>query len=319
MVLAPGPGGPVRAVCVVEVQWWADFLSAVLRAATPLVFCALGVLVCGRAGILNIGVEGSMLVGALAAVLAAVYSGDPWMGVVGALGVGLAAGLVLTLLTVYLPTDQVVTGIAFNLVCLGVTSFIYKLLVLGGVQLMAPALRTAQDVEGGLSLGGLAATVTPLTWIALLLVVLAWLFLYRTGPGLLWRSVGESAWASHAAGLNVFRVRSVAVVVGSLLSALGGAALTLGWVPTFTDNMTMGRGFIALAAVYFGRWHPGLALAACLLFGAGEALAFRAQALGTGLNPYYYLMLPYVVTLMAVAAMGRAVEPRDVGKPYARR
>lgn len=302
----------------VEGNWWTEFLLAALRAAAPLVFCALGVLVCERAGILNIGVEGSMLAGALAAVLGAVSSGNPWMGVAAALGVGAAAGLVLALLTVYLPADQVATGIAFNLVCLGVTSFVYKLLVLGGVQLMAPALRAAHGPGGRISPVALAAAVTPLTWVALLLVLLTWVFLFRTGPGLLWRSVGESARAAHAAGVNVFRVRSVALVAGSLLSALGGAALTLGWVPTFTDNITMGRGFIALAAVYFGRWHPGLALLACLLFGAGEALAFRAQALGAGLNPYYYLMLPYVLTLVAVAAMGRAVGPRDAGKPYVR-
>ncbi len=301
-----------------EGQWWAEFLSAVLRAATPLVFCALGVLVCERAGILNIGVEGSMLLGALAAVLAAVYSGNPWMGVVAALGVGMLGGMILALLTVYLPADQVATGIAFNLVCLGVTSFVYKLLVLGGVQLMAPALRAVRAPGGPVSLLDLATAVTPLTWIALLLVVLIWIFLFRTGPGLLWRSMGESARAAHAAGLDVHKVRTVAAVVGGLLSALGGAALTLGWVPTFTDNMTMGRGFIALAAVYFGRWHPGLALLACLLFGAGEALAFRAQALGAGLNPYYYLMLPYVVTLVAVGATGRAIGPRDAGKPYPR-
>lgn len=259
-----------------------------------------------------------MLAGALVAVLAAVSSGSPWAGVVASLGAGVVAGLVLAALTVYLPSDQVATGIAFNLVSLGVTSFVYKLLVLGGVQLMAPALRATRAQGGGGPGAGLGVAVTPLTWVALVLVLVTWLFLFRTGTGLLWRSVGESARAAHAAGVNVFRVRTLALLVGSVLSALGGAALTLGWVPTFTDNMTMGRGFIALAAVYFGRWHPGLALLACLLFGAGEALAFRAQAVGAGLNPYYYLMLPYLLTLVAVAAMGRAVGPRDAGKPYVR-
>jgi len=302
----------------VELDWWLDFLLAVLRAATPLLFCALGVLACERAGILNIGVEGSMLAGALAAVLGAVFTGNPWLGVAAAILTGLLAGLVLAGMTVYLPADQIATGIAFNLVSIGVTSFIYRLLVEGGVRLMAPSLNWGQAGGWLEPLTARLAIIPPLTLLALILVIGVQVLLFSTGPGLLWRSVGESARAAHAAGLSVLRVRSLALLGGSVLGALGGAALTLGWVPTFVDNMTMGRGFIGLAAVYFGRWRPDLMFFACLLFGAGEALAFRAQAMGAGLNPYYYLMLPYVLTLAAVAIVGMAMGPRDAGKPFLR-
>jgi len=299
--------------------WWGDFLLATLRAATPLAFCALGVLLSERAGVLNIGVEGAMLAGALAAVMAGVLTGSAWAGLLLACAVGLGAGLILGALTVLLPADQVVVGIAFNLVSLGVTSFIYKVMVARGVQLIGPAaLASLSSAFPQARAGGVWASISPLTYAALAAAVLMYVFLFRSGPGLLWRSVGESAHAAHAAGIDVFRVRLLALVAGTVLCSLGGAALTVAWVRSFTDNITMGRGFIALAAVYFGRWHPVWALGACVLFGAGEALAFRAQASGMGLNPYYYMMLPYVLTLLAVAVMGRALGPRDAGKPYVR-
>ena len=290
------------------------FALSVLRAATPLVFCALGVLLAERAGVLNIGVEGMMLAAALTAVLTAVLTGNAWLGVAAACVVGASCGLALGGLTVLLPADQVVSGVAFNIAAQGLTSFIYKVTVVRGVQLIAPA--TLISLVGPDSHPGFWGSLSPLTYGAFVLAIAAQVFLFRTGPGLLWRSLGESARASHASGVNVRRARMVALVVSGLLCGLGGASLTLAWVRSFTDSITMGRGFIALAAVYFGRWHPLLAVLSCLLFGAGEALAFRAQALGTGLNPFYYLMLPYVLTIVAVTLMGRAVGPKEAGRPY---
>jgi len=291
-----------------------QFGLAVLRAATPLAFCALGVLLAERAGVLNIAVEGMMLCGSLAAVLTAVLTQNAWLGVVAAVVVGAVTGLVLGALVVLLPADQVVSGIAFNITAQGLTSFIYKITVIRGVQLIGPA--TLISLAGPAARGNFLASISPLTYVALVLTCLAWVFLFRTGPGLLWRSLGESARASHASGMNVRRARMAVLVLSGVLCALGGASLTLAWVRSFTDNITMGRGFIALAAVYFGRWNPLLAVLSCLLFGAGEALAFRAQALGSGINPFYYLMLPYVLTLLAVGLMGRAVGPKEAGKPY---
>ncbi len=290
-----------------------EFVLSMLRAATPLAFCALGVLLAERAGVLNIAVEGLMLSGSLTAVLTAVLTRNAWLGVAAASVVGLAGGFIVGALVVLLPADQVVSGIAFNIAAQGLTSFVYKVTVIRGVQLIGPA--TLISLAGPAARGGLLGSISPLTYGALLLTCLVWVFLFRTGPGLLWRSLGESARASHASGLNVRWARMAALALSGLLCALGGASLTLAWVRSFTDNITMGRGFIALAAVYFGRWNPLLALLSCLLFGAGEALAFRAQALG-GLNPFYYLMLPYVLTLLAVGLMGRAVGPKEAGKPY---
>ena len=292
---------------------------ATLRAATPLAFCALGILLSERAGVLNIGVEGVMLAGALAAVLVGTLTGSAWPGLVSALLTGVFCGLVLGSLTVMLPADQVVVGIAFNLVSLGVTSFIYKIMVARQIRLIGPdELSSMAGGLQGVPVIGFLASISPLTYLVLIGGILLTFFLFRTGPGLLWRSVGESARSAHAAGIDVQRIRLLSIVLGSVLCSLGGAALTLAWVHSFTDNITMGRGFIALAAVYFGRWHPMWALGACALFGAGEALGFRAQAAGIGLNPYYYFMLPYLLTLLAVGVMGRAVGPKDAGKPYVR-
>lgn len=304
---------------MISQAWLGDFLLATFRAATPLAFAALGVLLSERAGVLNIGVEGAMLTGALAAVMAGVLTGSAWAGLVVGLLIGLVGGIILAYLTVVLPADQVVAGIGFNIVSLGVTSFIYKIMVGRGVRLIGPdAFSSLAPHLKQVPIAGFFASISPLTYVALGVTVLMYFFLFRSGPGLLWRSSGENAHAAHAAGISVSRVRLAAIVGGMVLASLGGASLTLAWVHSFTDNITMGRGFIALAAVYFGRWHPMWALGASLLFGAGEALAFRAQAAGVGLNPYFYMMVPYVLTLLAVAFMGRAVGPRDAGKPYVR-
>lgn len=298
-------------------SWIVSFLLATMRDAVPLIFAALGILLAERAGVLNIGVEGQMLAGALTAVVIAVLTQNVWIAVVAASLTGAVIGVIQSFFTVYLPADQIVVGIAINGTCLGLTSFIYKITIDKGMQLIAPG--TLQSIAPGLKdvpVIGFFASWSPLAYIAIVAVVLMYLFLFRTGPGLLLRSAGESAHAAHAAGLNVTLLRTIVLCAAGSLCGLGGAALGLAVVRSFTDNLTMGRGFIALAAVYFARWNPLLAFGACLLFGAGEALAFRAQAAGVGLNPYYYLMLPYVMTLIAVGLFGKGRGPRDAGKPY---
>ncbi len=289
--------------------WLAPFLLATLRAATPLIFCALSVVLAERAGVIHIGVEGVMLAGALAGLLGVVFWGDAYVGILFSLLVGLILGLLLALITVYLPSDQVVTGIVFNIFSLGVTSFIFRLAAEknAAVQALIPVMP------------GSVFGLSPFMVLALVLTVFMWWFMFRTGPGLKIRSMGEDAHAAHAAGINVVITRMLILTAAAALSALGGAALTIGWVRSFTDNITLGRGFIALAAAYCGRWNPLLATAACILFGAGEALAFRAQAAGEGLNPHYFLMIPYLLTLLVVAVAGKGRAPADVGRPYVRR
>jgi simple sugar transport system permease protein len=264
---------------------------------------------------MHIGVEGSMLLGAFTAVYCAALTGDAWIGVLMGAAVGIPAGTVLALLTVTLPTDQIVAGIAFNLTVVGLTSFLFRMTA-EITRTITPPLPAAPEWLQGLPVMGPLFTISPLSWLAASLAIGMWLFLYRSGPGLLYRAVGESGHAATAAGINVRLVRFVALILAGILSGLAGAALTVGWVRAFSDNITLGRGFIALAAVYFGRWNPALAGAACLLFGAGEALALRAQ-IGGG-NPHYYLMLPYVLTVLVVGITGRARAPQDVGTPFIR-
>src|SRR5659263_216486 len=220
-----------------DINWSADFILATIRAATPLIYCALGVLIAERAGILHLGVEGVMLIGALAGILGSVLFGSTLMGVIIALGSGLLCGVILAAATVWLPTDQVVVGIAFNLASLGVTSYIFRL-VGKKAQEMVPAVKP------------LIFGMSPFEVTAIILTIITWWFLFKTGPGLKLRSVGESAYASNAAGMDINKVRSLALIAACVLSAAGGATLTLGWVRVFTDNITTGRGFIALAAVY---------------------------------------------------------------------
>lgn len=285
-----------------DAQWWLEFFLISMRASTPLIFAALGVLIAERAGVLHIGVEGCMLLGALAAV-AGWAMGDTAIAAVGlAVAAGAFAGIVLSFLTVKLPADQIVAGITFNIAMIGVTSVIFRL---GDPPTL---LRALPPFLFGL---------TSFTWFALILTVAVWFLLFRSAPGLMLRSAGQNALGAHSAGINIVRVRIISLIIAAILSAIGGAALSVGWVAGFSDNMTLGRGFIALAAVYFGRWHPALALSACILFGAGEALAFRAQ--GGGLNPHYYLMLPYLLTLVGLGLMGRSMQPREAGRPYIRR
>ena len=272
-----------------------EFLLTTLRTATPLAFVALGVLLTERAGILLMGIEGAMLVGGFTAIAVTVATGNPWLGMVAGTVAGFAAGAVLAGLTVWVPADQIVMGLAFNIACAGVTSFFFRISS-AGMQKLTPPLGF------------------PLAWLAAAAALLVWLYLYRTNSGLLLRSAGHSVAAARAAGVNIRATRAWALMVAGAFAGLGGAALTVGWVRSFSDEITGGRGFIALAAVYLARWHPGWSLAACVLFGAGEALAFRAQVLGG--NPHLYLMVPYVLTLAVVGIAGRARAPQEAGRPY---
>lgn len=287
-------------------SWGIDFLYATIRAATPLIYCALGVLIAERAGVSHLGVEGVMLVGALAGIIGTNISGTIAAGVLITLLVGLLLGVFLSIASIWLPTDQVVVGIAFNLAATGVTSYIYRLL--------GP---TAQDMVAGIKPIFLGLTFFEI--FSVLLAIGTWWFLFKTAAGLKLRSVGEDANAANTAGIDVIKVRTITLIVAAVLSALGGAALSLGWVRVFTDNITGGRGFIALAAVYLSKWNPIFVIISTLIFGAGEALAFRSQALGGAINSYYYFMLPYVLTLVVVGITGKTKGPADVGKIFIRR
>ncbi len=283
-----------------------SFVTSTIRSATPLMIWALAVVFAERVGVWFLGAEGIGLAGALAGVMGEVYFGHPLGGVLMALVAGGLLGLINALFLVRLPSDQTAIGIGFNTTMIGLTSFMFRL----GDSEVAGFVNGLADNFYGFTLHSV---------IAIVLVIGSWWFLFKTGPGLKLRSTGDKMHAAEANGINILKTRIIVLVLAGILAGLAGDALTQGWIRTFSDNVTMGRGFIGMAAVYFGRWNPLFAALACLIFGAGEALAFRAQAASFGgNNSFYFLMIPYALTLIAVAVLGQAKGPADAGKPLKR-
>lgn len=288
-----------------------SFLEATVRTATPLAFAALGETVAERAGVINVGLEGVIISGCFGAVVGA-QSGSVGAGLLGGMLGGVAAALVFALFVVWLRTDQIITGTALTLGALGLTGTLYRA-VFGttGVALTIPTLPpVAIPGLGSIPLIGPALFVQPLLTYALyFFVVAAWWTFSRTHAGLALRAVGEHPEAAEAAGIRPQRVQGVAVLVSGALGGLAGAALVLAQVGTFTEGMSAGRGFIAIAVVALGRWRPiGVAFAA-LLFGGATALQYLFQSTGTNLPYQLFLALPYVLTLIVLAAGTARVRP----------
>lgn len=296
-----------------------DYLLASLRLAIPLGFAALGGLYSERSGVLNIALEGMLLSGAFTSAAATLYTGNPWLGILASGIAGGLVGLLHAILCVTLRVDQLVSGLAINLVASGLTSFFARLVFSGsstqqlpGVgAFMIPALANIPVF------GSLLFHENILVYLFFLLVILTTYILFKTSFGLTLRAVGESPKAALTAGISVQIVRYIAVVISGCLASLGGAYLTLVEVRFFAEGMSAGKGFIAIAALIFGRWHPiGTALA-CLLFGATEALQLRIQALGANIPYQFLVMLPYAIALLAlVGFIGKSTPPKALGVPY---
>ncbi len=296
----------------------APFWVAVLRIATPLILGTLGVLLCERAGVLNLGIEGIMVAGAFAGWLA-VYQGAPlWAGVAAAAATGAAFGALHALLTVPLALSQHVAGLGITLLATSLASYAYRV--------SFPKVDSPPTIQPFATMAWLPIPVldqqTPLTLLALGLVpVIAWL-LYRTPAGLALRMVGENPAAAEGQGLSVAGVRSAAVVAGSALMGVAGAFLTLSAFNAFYFNMVNGRGWVCVALVVFASWRPGKALAGALLFAFFDALQLRLQQAGAGVFglelPYQaYLMLPYAMAIVALVLVARrASYPQALMKPY---
>jgi len=301
----------------------AAVLAATLRLATPILLAALGGVVSERSGVTNIALEGSMLVGAFFGVLAA----DRSHSIVVALAVAVAAGTALAALhavaAIHFRSDQIVSGMALNILALGLTSYLdYQLYGTTGTPSDLPGIPDLPlgALERVPFLGALAGDQSVMVWVALGLVVLLQLFLFRTVPGLRLRAVGEHPRAADTVGIAVRRTRYWAVLTSGALAALGGAYLSLSVAHSFTDDMVGGRGFIGLAAMIFGRWTPTGALIASLIFGYGGALSTSLQGatIGDVRVPVQLLStLPYVLTVLAVAGfVGRSRPPAADGVPY---
>jgi ABC-type uncharacterized transport system permease subunit len=291
-----------------------DFWNAVLRIGTPLILGTLGVLLCERAGVLNLGIEGIMVAGAFTGWLA-VYLGTPlWIGVLVAALTGAVFGLLHAALTVGLALSQHVSGLGITMLATALSYYGYRV---SFPKVTTPPTVTAFAPMDWLPLPILSAQ-TPLTLLALLLVpVLAW-FLYRTPLGLAVRMTGENPQAAEGQGIPVLAVRTGAIVAGSALMGVAGSFLTLSAFNAFFFNMVNGRGWICVALVVFASWKPGKALLGALLFAFFDALQLRLQQSGDAWLPYQlYLMLPYVLSILALVLVARkAAYPQALMKPY---
>jgi simple sugar transport system permease protein len=282
-----------------------SFLTQMLRISIPYLFAASGGVIAERAGIISLALEGFMLTGAFAATLGAYYSGNPWIGVLCGIFGGLVFGMIHAVATIRYRADQVVVGIAINLLAVGVTRFFLKLAFASSSN--SPRIN---GFPASLSARGFD---NPLLWTGLLIAPVLAFLLYRTRFGLRVRAVGEHPDAAESVGIPVARVRYAAVALSGMLAALGGVYLALDQ-HQFTDQMTAGRGFIAVAAVIFGRWDPIRAAAACLLFAAAETLQIQLQG-NHVIASQFVEMIPYVLTIVALAGVvGRAVPPAALGK-----
>ncbi|MDQ3687458.1 MAG: ABC transporter permease [Acidobacteriota bacterium] len=281
-----------------------SIIFSTIRLATPLLLAALGGLYSERAGIINIALEGLMLAGAFTAAAVTHYSGSPWVGLLAGIAAGVAVAGIHAVVSIEFKADQVVSGTAINILFLGVPA------------LMSGALFSSTGATPQIPKENLMPW-TPIV-MAFALVLLTWYVLYRTPFGLRLRAVGENPAAADAAGISVARVRYSAVLISGALAAIGGAYLSIGQASLFTRNMTAGRGFIALAALIFGKWRPVQTMLACLLFGFAEAVSIQMQ--GVAKIPVQFIqMIPYVLTIVVLAGfIGTSRAPRALGLPYSK-
>ncbi|NPV75336.1 MAG: ABC transporter permease [Anaerolineae bacterium] len=299
-----------------------SILAATWRMATPILYAAVGEIFSERAGVLNIGLEGVMLIGAFAGYSVAYESGNLILGLLAAIASGILSGLIFSFFTITVKANQIVVGAAYNMIGMGITGVLYRVFYAESGR--ALSLKTFAPIEiPFLSqipfLGEVLFKHNIMVYATLLLVPLATFVLYKTAFGLSIRSVGEHPKAADTVGINVNRTRYFAVIIATTLAAIGGAFLVLAYADQFVEGIVTGRGFIALAVVVFGGWSPWGAMGASLLFGIFYALQLRLQAMGNIMIPYQFLQaLPYVVTVLVLIGLTkrRVQAPKALGVPY---
>ena len=308
----------------------ASIVSIALAAGTSLVYATIGEILTERAGILNLGVEGIMIMGAVTGFAAAFHTESLFWGVVVAMLVGAIMASIHAFVTITLLADQVVSGLAMTLLGTGLASFLGQRLGVDGAPLVGqigPRFeRVALPVLSDLgAMGDSVFNRDILTYFMYILVPIIWVFIYKLRAGLVLRSVGENPQASDAMGVDVFRVRYVYTIVGGMLVGLGGAHLSLSYTPGWTENITGGRGWIAVALVIFATWDPIRSVAGALLFGGVNAIQFRLQAAGTTIPASLLNMLPYILTIVVLVIVTwfeslskRVGAPASLGIPYVR-
>jgi ABC-type uncharacterized transport system permease subunit len=298
----------------------AELIALTLAAGTPLVYAALGELVVEKAGVLNLGVEGMMLVGAVSAFIAAASSGDAWLGIAAGTAAGAALAAIFAFLTLSLLANQVAAGLALSLFGIGLSAFVgqpYVSKIVAGIPAVAlPGLSNWPVV------GKLLFAHNPLVYLSFVLFALIHVFLYRTRAGLVLRAIGESPSSAHAVGYPVIRIRYLAVLFGGACAGLAGAYLAVAYTPLWVEGMTAGRGWIALALVVFATWKPWRVLAGAYLFGGVTLVQFQVQASGSAVPAQLLSMLPYLATIVVLALISRDARvirlnaPASLGKPF---
>lgn len=300
----------------IDLNW---FLSGIAL-SVPLIFAALGGLLSERSGVVNIALEGMMLLGAFVAVAATFWTGSPWLGMLAGLASGALSGALHAWFSITVRANQIISATAINLIAAGLTAALIP--TIWGVS------GTSEPVEsfGSISipllrdipwLGRAFETLSAFDYLALVAAPALWVVLYRTPFGLRLRSCGESPKAAASVGVAVNRVRYQAVILSGVFASMGGLYLSLVELDRFQRNMTNGRGFLALAALIFGKWRPMYALGACLLFGMADAYQLRAQTRGLDLPTEMLQALPYLIGLLALATVvGRASAPAAIGETY---
>ena len=302
-----------------EVVVWSALLASMLRYATPLTFAAIGGMFSERSGVVNIGLEGMMLAGAFFGILGAQKSGSWVVGLLAAMAAGGTLALIHAFFSIQLRSDQIVSGTAINFLALGVTGYFFiDIFGSEGTPANIPEIPNVHlpGVEDIYFVGDVIGNMNLMIWVSFAVLVGSWILMFKTPLGLRIRSVGEHPRAADTVGISVYGIRYAAVTFSGVLAALGGAYLSIGFVHSFNENMTAGRGFIALAALIFGAWRPFGAFAAALLFGFSSALAQRLPEYSDS-GAVLFQALPYVLTLIAVAGViGRSIPPAAIGRPY---
>lgn len=307
---------------LLSLAFLAGVLAAALRMATPIVFATMGEIIGERAGVLNLGIEGTMLMGAMTGFTVALKTGSLWLGVAAAAGVGMLFGLIMAVLVVYLGLNQHVSGLGLTLFATGLAMFIYRLVF--GSPTLPPTVEPFRQI--GIPLLSRIPVFGPALFNQYALVYLSWLLvpavsilLFRTRAGLRIRTVGENPLAADTVGIHVHRTRAVSLVIGGGLMGIGGAFLTLAHQNMFLMDVIGGRGWIAIAMVIFGNWSPVKGALGALLFGLLDGLQLRLQAVGFNIPFHVFLILPYVMTVLAMISVSRkAAAPAGLLKAYRR-
>lgn len=299
-----------------------SILAATWRMATPILYAAVGEIFSERSGVLNIGLEGVMLIGAFAGYAAAYESGSLLLGLAAAILSGLLSGLIFAFFTVSVKANQIVVGAAYNMIGTGITGLLYRVFYAESGKVLS--LKTFLPIKFPFLsdipfFGEVLFKHNIMVYATLLLVPLATFVLFKTSFGLSVRSVGEHPKAADTVGINVKRTRYASILIGTTLASIGGAFIVLAYADQFVEGIVTGRGFIALAVVVFGSWTPWGAMGASLLFGIFYALQLRIQAMGNIMIPYQFLQaLPYVVTILVLIGLTkrRVQSPKALGVPY---